>query len=153
MDKNFLKIKKLENKVSLGFFTSRGGISQSPYFSLNCNKNSKDKKTNVTKNINIALKQLNLTKKKLKLINQIHSNKIVSINNNNFNNKFSGDGLITNQKNIALGVLTADCAPIFIFDINKKIVCCIHSGWKGALSNIVEKGIKLYPNLSMEQKY
>ena len=139
---NFININKFVDIVNLGFFTSRGGISKGDFNSLNCSKSNDDKKNNVSKNIKIALNALGIEKKKLKLINQIHSNKIFFINNNNLNKDIYGDGLITENKNIALGILTADCAPIFIFDKKKSIVCCLHSGWKGALNNIVSKGIK-----------
>ena len=142
MERNFINIKKFNNKIIFGFFTSKGGVSKRDYSSLNCSKNNKDKKNNVLSNLKIAIKNLGIEGKKLKLINQIHSNKIVLINKKNYINEMSGDGLITKDKNIALGVLTADCAPIFIFDNEKKIICCLHSGWKGALSNIVKEGIK-----------
>ena len=139
---NFININKFVDIVNLGFFTSKGGISKGDFNSLNCSKSNDDKKNNVSKNIKIALNALGIEKKRLKLINQIHSNKIFFINNNNLNKDIYGDGLITENKNIALGILTADCAPIFIFDKKKSIVCCLHSGWKGALNNIVSKGIK-----------
>ncbi len=139
---NFININKFVDIVNLGFFTSKGGISKGDFNSLNCNKSNDDKKNNVSGNIKIALNALGIEKKRLKLINQIHSNKIFFINNNNLNKDIYGDGLITENKNIALGILTADCAPIFIFDKKKSIVCCLHSGWKGALNNIVSKGIK-----------
>ena len=139
---NFININKFVDIVNLGFFTSKGGISKGDFNSLNCSKSNDDKKNNVSGNINIALNALGIEKKRLKLINQIHSNKIFFINNNNLNKDIYGDGLITENKNIALGILTADCAPIFIFDKKKSIVCCLHSGWKGALNNIVSKGIK-----------
>ena len=138
---NFININKFVDIVNLGFFTSKGGISKGDFNSLNCSKSNDDKKNNVSKNIKIALNALGIEKKRLKLINQIHSNKIFFINNNNLNKDIYGDGLITENKNIALGILTADCAPIFIFDKKKSIVCCLHSGWKGALNNIVSKGI------------
>ena len=139
---NFININKFVDIVNLGFFTSKGGISKGDFNSLNCSKSNDDKKNNVSGNIKIALNALGIEKKRLKLINQIHSNKIFFINNNNLNKDIYGDGLITENKNIALGILTADCAPIFIFDKKKSIVCCLHSGWKGALNNIVSKGIK-----------
>ena len=40
--------------------------------------------------------------------------------------------LITNKKGIALGILTADCAPILIYDPKKNIIAAVHAGWKGA---------------------
>tara|TARA_B100000575_G_scaffold207868_1_gene169175 strand:- start:5225 stop:5992 length:768 start_codon:yes stop_codon:yes gene_type:complete len=142
MTKNYINLKRFNKIVDLGFFTSNGGVSKNEYTSLNCGISSKDNKNNILKNINIALKNLKIKHKNLKLINQTHSNKIYSIKKTNYNKKFYGDGLITKDKNIALGVLTADCAPIFIFDKKKTIVCCLHSGWKGTLANIVAKGIE-----------
>ena len=144
--KNFINLKNLEKKINIGFFTSKGGVSKGNYLSLNCNENSKDLKNNINRNINIAVKNLGIKNKNLKLINQIHSNKIYSISNKNFNKQYYGDGLITKDKNIALAVLTADCVPIFIFDVKKKIICCLHSGWKGGLLNIVKKGINRFKN-------
>ena len=141
MKKNYINLKKLNNKINFGFFTSKGGVSRGVYNSLNCSKSSKDKKNNVHKNIKIAVKNLGIEDKKLKLINQIHSNKVFLINKKNYKNKFYGDGLISIDNNIALGVLTADCAPIFIFDNNKKIICSLHSGWKGTLKNIIRESI------------
>ncbi len=152
MDKNFINLKKLNNNINFGFFTSTGGVSNGDYLSLNCSKSSNDKKINVKKNIKIALENLKIENKKLILINQTHSNKIFYINNKNYNNKFYGDGLITQEKNLALGILTADCAPIFIFDIKKSFVCCLHSGWKGSLINITAKCIKKLNNKKIKSQ-
>ena len=45
------------------------------------------------------------------------------------------DGLITNNENIALWVMTGDCAPIILFDPVKKVVGLVHSGWRGAVGH------------------
>tara|TARA_Y100000768_G_scaffold306075_1_gene240069 strand:- start:372 stop:1139 length:768 start_codon:yes stop_codon:yes gene_type:complete len=142
METNFINVKKFEKIIISGFFTSKGGVSKGNYLSLNCNSNSKDKKNDIKKNIKIAKTILKINNKKIKFINQIHSKKIFFINKKNYNNDFYGDGLITQEKNIALAVLTADCAPIFVFDIKKNIICNLHSGWKGALNNIARECVK-----------
>ncbi len=152
MKKNFIDIKNIKKIINIGFFTSKGGVSKGDYYSLNCSKNNEDRKNNVLKNINTAIKQLSIEDKKLKLINQIHSKKTFVINNNNSNIEFYGDGLITKNKNIALGILTADCVPIFIFDLQKSIICGLHSGWKGGLLNIAKEGIKKIKNKKIENK-
>ena len=41
------------------------------------------------------------------------------------------------MRGIALGVVTADCVPIILYDANNDIVGCIHAGWKGADSGII----------------
>ena len=142
MKKLFFNLKQYENKIDLGFFTSVGGVSKNNFSSLNCSLNSGDDTRKVKKNISIALKKLDLVDKKLKLIKQIHSNKIHIINKKNYKKKLIGDGLITKEKNLVLGVLTADCAPIFLFDIKNKVICCLHSGWKGTLLNITKRCIE-----------
>ena len=63
-----------------------------------------------------------------------------------------GDGLITNVRNLPLGILTADCAPILIVDIKKKIIAAAHAGWKGAYKNIVIKIIKKLIRLGSKKK-
>ncbi len=141
--KNYFTHTKIKSFVKAGFFTRNGGVSKKENNSLNGSLNCKDTKINIKKNINICLKNLNI-KKKVKFISQIHSNKIIKINRKNIDKKYSGDGLITNNKQIALGVLTADCCPIFIFDKNKKYICALHSGWNGALKNIAAKGVEYF---------
>ena len=76
-------------------------------------------------------------------MNQIHSNKIFYIKKIK-KKKLTGDGLITNQKGIALGILTADCIPILIYDNKQKIIAAIHVGWKGIYRNIVSNVIKFF---------
>ena len=52
------------------------------------------------------------------------------------------DAIITNQKNLPIAVLTADCVPILICDYKKKMIAAIHAGWKGAYKGIITKVIK-----------
>jgi YfiH family protein len=52
-----------------------------------------------------------------------------------------GDYLITNQTKIALGVLTADCLPIILYNQEKHVVGIIHAGWKGAIQGVIQKTI------------
>ncbi len=120
-----------------------GGKSTGTFRSLNCGPGSSDKKKNVLKNLKIVGKKIKIKSKKIILLNQIHSSKYHYISKHSkFNNKFKGDALITNKRNIPIAVLTADCAPIFIYDENVKMVAAIHAGWKGAYKNIVIKVVK-----------
>jgi YfiH family protein len=105
---------------------------------------SHDNKKNVLTNLKIICRKIGSSSKKLILLHQIHSNKFYFIKKNyKFNKKkLKGDALITNSRNVALGILTADCVPILIYDKNKKIISAIHAGWKGAYKGIIEKVIK-----------
>ena len=123
------------------FFSRKGGFSSGLYKSLNCGKGSKDKRKNITKNLKYVSQKMYVKKKRLILMHQTHSNKVIEINDSNINKKINSDAMITKYKKVALGVLTADCVPILIYDKRNKIIGCIHAGWKGALSGIIKKTI------------
>ena len=135
-----IKSKNLKkfNNISHGFFNNVGGVSSGIYKSLNCGIGSYDRKKNVVKNLKIVSKKIGI-KKKIILLHQLHSKKIFFVNKVSKKNLF-GDGLITNTKNVAIGILTADCAPILFFDPKKNIIGAVHAGWKGAYKKI---GIKV----------
>ena len=121
-----------------------GGKSTGIYKSLNCGPGSSDSKNNISKNLIIVGKKIRSNSKKIFLLNQIHSNKFYYIDKKLSKNdrRFKGDALITNQPNTPIGILTADCAPILIFDKKKKMIAAIHAGWKGAYKGIIKKVIK-----------
>ena len=138
----FKEINKYSH-IKCAFFSKKHGISNGIYQSLNCGLNSKDKKNNVLKNRIIALKRIGLSNKNLIIPNQVHSNKIKIVDENSINKNITADGLITKSDKIVLGILTADCAPIFFFDSKKNIISAVHAGWRGAKNGIIKNTIKL----------
>jgi len=135
--RNLKKFKDLKHC----FFSRKGGFSSGLYKSLNCGKGSRDKRKNILKNLEYVSKKMNVKKKRLILMHQTHSSKVVEINETNFNKNIHSDAMITKCKKVALGVLTADCVPILVYDKRNKIIGCIHAGWRGALSDIIKKTI------------
>ena len=132
------KLNKFTN-IKHCFFSKKGGVSKEIYSSLNCGLGSNDKKENILNNLSIVSKKIGVNKDDLFTMNQTHSNKVVMISKNNQNIKrVNADALITNAKNIAISVLTADCVPILIYEHTNHIVACIHAGWKGAVNGIIE---------------
>ena len=125
-----------------GFFNRFGGVSKGIYKGLNCGKGSKDNRKNINKNLNYVAKKMAVEKTKLILMHQTHSNKVVEIKKSNYKKIIVADAMITKMNDIALGVLTADCVPIIIYDVRNKIIGCIHAGWKGAFSGIIKNTIK-----------
>ena len=122
------------------FFTRNGGVSKKNFSSLNCAFNKGDIEINVKKNREYVHKKF-CSKKKIVLINQVHSNKIFFVDKIT-NQTLTGDGIISKRKDLILGVLTADCAPIVI--LGKKYFGIIHAGWKGVFSGIIENAINLF---------
>jgi YfiH family protein len=140
------KSKKLSQfrEIEHFFFNKSGGKSNGIYKSLNCGLGSSDKKKNILKNLALVEKKIKSGLGKIILLKQVHSNKFHYINKTSKPNlkKFVGDALITNKSNTPIAVLTADCAPILIFDKKNKTIAAIHAGWKGAYSGIVKKVVK-----------
>jgi len=97
----------------------------------------------ITHNLKLFTDKLNIPIDNLVIMDQVHSNSVEFVNK-----KYIGkyikktDALITNGKNIFLGVNTADCVPIFFVEKDKKIVAIAHAGWKGTQKNIVTNVIK-----------
>ena len=141
-----IKSKKLSKfkDIEHGFFTRLGGKSTGIFKSLNCGPCSSDNKKNILRNLETVSKKINSSSKKIILLNQVHSNKFHYIANNSklVTSEFEGDALITNRRNLPIAVLTADCAPILIHDVNKKMIAAIHAGWKGAHKDIIQKVVK-----------
>ena len=52
------------------------------------------------------------------------------------------DGLITNEKNLLLCTVEADCVPVYFYDCVKEVIAMVHSGWKGTVKKISEVTIK-----------
>ena len=145
-DFKLIKSKKLSRSKSIrhAFFNKLGGKSTGIYKSLNCGPGSLDKKKDVHQNLNIVIKKIRSKSKKIVLLNQIHSNKFHFIDKNSRlkNIVLKGDALITNKKNLPIGILTADCAPILIHDKNQNMIAAIHAGWKGAYKDIIKNVVK-----------
>ena len=129
------------------FFSRKGGFSKGLYKGLNCGRGSKDKKKNIKKNLHYVAKKIGVKIYNLILMHQTHSNKVIEINKKNMKKKIIADAIITREKGVALGVVTADCVPILLFDYENKIVGCIHAGWKGAFSGILKKTIDKFKSL------
>ncbi len=145
------KLKKLK-KVKHCFFSRKKGFSKGIYKGLNCGKGSKDKKKNIHKNLKFVAKKMAIKRTNLILMHQTHSNKVIEINRKNYRKKINADAMITQMKNLAIGVLTADCVPIIICDIKNEIIGCIHAGWKGAFLGVVDNTVKKIKRLNMNNK-
>ncbi len=119
------------------FFDREGGVSPKPFDSLNVSITVGDTLENVTKNMEIVKKQLNVNK--IAILNQIHSDNIIE-----YDGTISdADGFFTTQKGVFLGIKFADCCPVVFMDIKKKIIASVHSGWRGAFLNISKKMLSL----------
>ena len=132
--------------ISHGFLSRIGGISKTPFSSLNFDMRDGDSATNIEHNKIAAGKLFGFDASRLLTINQVHGNDVLIINKparDTFTlSKTSADAIITNQCGIAIAVLTADCVPIMLADPVKKVVGVVHAGWRGTVKAVVQTAVE-----------
>ncbi len=125
-----------------GFFGRRGGTSKGIYQGLNVGLGSDDNKDDVYTNRLLLTNELGITPSKLHTLYQIHSNKVICLEKeDDICKDIEADGMVTNLKGHALGILTADCTPVLFADTKARVIGAAHAGWQGALSGILENTV------------
>jgi YfiH family protein len=75
----------------------------------------------------------------IRRIRQIHSATILEAAS--ANGEAAGDGLITNEPGVVVGIRTADCVPVLLADPSTHAVAAVHAGWRGSAQNIVSAAV------------
>jgi len=117
--------------IAHGFFGREGGVSTGIYGSLNCGPGSKDASEAVAENRRRIAAAL-APDAQLASLSQIHS-AIVHALPWGGEGRPEGDAMVTATPGVALGILTADCAPVLLADPRARVIGAAHAGWKGAL--------------------
>jgi YfiH family protein len=100
-------------------------------------------KTN-QKNVDRFLSQLGLRGEDLVLMEQVHGGRVKVVGKYDKGGVIPEvDGIITQERTVVLGVVTADCLPILFYDPTEKVVGVIHAGWRGVLRRLPQKMIEV----------
>lgn len=122
--------------VRHGFVGRRGGVSTGIFASLNVGLGSSDSAELVRENRRRAAEAV-APGAALVTVHQVHSTTVVPVTAAFPDaERPPADALVTATPGLALGILTADCAPILLADAEAGVIGAAHSGWKGALGNI-----------------
>ncbi|HEX5279567.1 MAG TPA: peptidoglycan editing factor PgeF [Micropepsaceae bacterium] len=136
--------------VAHGFFGRRGGVSTGIYASLNCGPGSGDERDAVMENRKRAIAALGAGSRLVTLY-QVHSAEAIAVDEPwDISANPKADGMVTQIPGVALGILTADCAPVLLFDAQAKVIGAAHAGWQGAFSGIVESVLAAMARLGAE---
>lgn len=131
----------LLDDIAHGFLGRSGGVSSGLYASLNVGLGSDDDATAVAENRRRAVAAV-LPGAALVTLHQIHSANVVSATEPwPGNRRPHADGVVTDQPDLLLGILTADCVPVLFADAARGIVGAAHAGWKGALGGVTDNVI------------
>jgi len=130
--------------------TRHGGVSLGNYGTFNISPFSGDIIENQQSNLSLLAAKLQILPQQIIFPYQTHSDKVKIINADFLQLSESDktvyldgvDAIITNLAQVCIGVTTADCVPILIFDKVNKVVAAAHAGWRGTCSRIVENTIQ-----------
>lgn len=122
-----------------GFFTRRGGVSAGPWASLNCSLSGQDAPEAVRENRARVARHLGASPPCLVGLTQVHGAEVaVARTPWAYGAGPRADAVVTDQPGIALGVITADCAPVLLADMRAGVVGAVHAGWRGAVAGVLE---------------
>ena len=141
------------SRIRHGFFTREGGVSAGLYASLNCGPGSKDDAALVAENRAQAMALLDQPASALVTVYQVHSPDVAVVEA-----PFAAgqppkaDALVTDRPGLALGILTADCAPVLLADRKGAVIGAAHAGWRGALGGVLDNTLDAMERLGAKRK-
>jgi purine-nucleoside/S-methyl-5'-thioadenosine phosphorylase / adenosine deaminase len=124
-----------------GFVGRRGGVSAGAFASMNLSYWVGDDDRAVDSN----WERIRREAPHLKLVarlNQVHGNLVHAATRDTAALRPAGDGLVTGDAGVMLGIFTADCVPILMVDSKRKIAGALHAGWRGVLADIAGAGLR-----------
>ena len=126
--------------VQHGFFTREGGLSTGEYKSLNCGMVLDDPLAR--RNRALVAEYFSIASPQLVMLTQVHGCEVKIVGEEKEPRaELTGDALVTTKSKVALGLVTADCAPILLADAHAGVVAAIHAGWRGLAQGILARGI------------
>ncbi|WP_407921595.1 peptidoglycan editing factor PgeF [Corynebacterium epidermidicanis] len=124
------------------FTTRAGGVSAAPYSSFNLALHVGDDAAAVHANRARLAESIGLPLERLVFMEQLHSNTVTYVKDATINPVPATDALVTDQRDLALVVLTADCVPMLLSDHEAGVVAAVHAGRMGARNGIVAKTVE-----------
>ncbi|MBR0673545.1 peptidoglycan editing factor PgeF [Neoroseomonas soli] len=126
-----------------GFFTRRGGVSGGAFAALNCSLSGKDDPDAVRENRRRAADALGLPGAALAGLTQVHGPDVAVLETPwPEDRRPHADALVTRRAGMALGIVTADCAPVLFADPAAGVIGAAHAGWRGAVTGVLEATIE-----------
>ena len=129
--------------------TRQGGYSEGNYGAFNINRYCGDNEEAIKQNRHALCSLLGVDDNRLLMPHQVHLTEIAVVDEallelptEERQEKLDGiDALMTNTKGVCIGVSTADCIPVLLYDRGHHAACAIHAGWRGTVKRITEKAV------------
>ena len=125
-------------RLAHAVFTRQGGLSKSPYDTLNTSYSTDDQPETVRENLRIIKDSIGA--RHLSFMDQVHGQDILILRRNNYSEDRApakADAAITDIPYLALMVKQADCQAVILYDPEKRVLSNVHCGWRGNVNNIL----------------
>ena len=130
--------------------TRHGGCSKGAYAAFNINRYCGDSEEDILANLEALCHLLGITDNRLIMPHQVHLTEVLkvdeaflSLNTQERQEALEGyDALMTNLRGVCIGVSTADCIPILLYDSEHHAVCAVHAGWRGTVKRIIHRAVE-----------
>jgi polyphenol oxidase len=130
---------EIQPGVRHGFFTREGGVSTGIYAGLNCGPGSHDEPQNIVENRGRVAATLGVATEDLCSLYQVHGSDVMLVQSGYPDDQRpQADGMVTTTPGVALGILTADCAPVLFSEAEAGVIGAAHAGWRGALDGVTD---------------
>lgn len=130
-------------EIIFGFSTSIDSVSNNKY-GFNLSLSVGDDEVLVKKRRNLFFSSLGLNYENAAFQKQVHGDTITIVKKGGQYGE--SDAMITNKSNVGLVITSADCASIYIYAPEKKVIAAVHSGWRGTHKKILKKTINILKN-------
>ena len=128
------------------FFTRNGGVSTGLYESNNIAYGAADDPAHIDENRSRAARRLGVAG--LVTLNQKHTPEVVVVEEAWTRETTPvADAMVTKRRGVALGILTADCAPVLFADAEAGVVGAAHAGWRGAFDGVIGNTVEAMEDL------
>lgn len=134
-----------------GFLGRTGGVSAGPAASLNMGLGAPDDAANVQENRRRGVLAACGAQLPLVTVYQVHSARAVVAGDWDDAGRPQADALVTDRPDVALGILTADCAPVLLEDRAAGVVAAAHAGWRGAFGGILSATVDAMTRLGAQR--
>jgi hypothetical protein len=128
-------------EIPHGFLGRRGGVSTGIVAGLNVGTGSNDDPEAIAENRRRAIQAV-MPGARLATVHQVHSSEARYVAEPwPQEDRPKADAMVTDRRSLLLGVLTADCAPVLLADMQARVIGAAHAGWRGALSGVTDSAI------------
>jgi len=130
------------NAIKHAVTTRVGGVSRGIHQSMNLSFKVGDDSVNIEENRTLLSKVVGMDLNRIGYVNQVHSDRVLKLDANFTPENGSlgeADGIISNEKNIPIMIMVADCLPVMFYDPIHKAIGLAHAGWRGTVSHVAVK--------------